>query len=184
MFNPFKNEKNDLTNLIILDTEEELNNYPLQEKNTLIVLNDMIKDQPTFYCDIRKERQCLGRLVYPEVLDRIKHDLSFIEGFVEESKRSKIIDIKETSGKIVLEENKDYTMTIYGDTSFRLPFNPTNKESEIHVEIAFNPSGSLNIGTKWKTSSVPISFMGIYFITYRYSEFLNNWVATIELVSD
>ena len=183
MFNPF-NKKNPESNAKtkVVTSEEEFHDLPYEE-GSLVVFDDIVRDRTTIYLDYSGDRILLGGLVFPEILEDIKGSLTAHEEYIEESKRNDIVAEGKTSGKIELEEGKDYTMTIYGDTSFSLPLHVKNDHAIIHTEIGYN-HGHIDLGTKWKTTSTPINAMGIYFIAYKFSKYINDWVATIELVSD
>ena len=154
---------------------DEFENRPIANREFLIV-NDYKNKLRYYYLDHKFERIFLGMKMDDCILQKISELLSDPKDINHDS--------KVVEGKVELISGHRYLFTTYNDVSFILPIiNDSNYHDDIVVELAYN-GGNVDIGTKWKATSTPINGMGVYFITYRYSRTLKNWVASIELISD
>ena len=173
MLNLFKKENKDFSFDII--NIDELENRPLTNREFLIV-KDYEKGLSYYYLDHTFQREFLGMKVDNETLQGITDLLN--------NSKAVIHDSEVVEGKIELLSGHKYYFTTYLDINFSLPLvNDSNYHDDIVVELAYN-KGNVDLGSSWKTTSNPINGMGVYFITYKYSRSLKNWVASIELVSD
>lgn len=178
----FNNENND-NGFITITKINQLDNIPIKHLQMVKLVSN--KEEEKYWIDYNDYRISIGNL---EDLSKFYASFSYnIESELNKTSNinSKTINIDQNNGIVKLKSGYTHFLTISGNTYFYLPIinDNVNKIEDINVEFAYN-GGHIDLGTKYKCTSTSISCRGIYFITYKYSKFLCNWIANISLVSD